>query len=60
MSLSEMTYTWIIGLIAAFLANAIDKKSINTYFNRIHTGASLEWAVGLREDRGRHALRIAS
>lgn len=60
MNVSDMVIVWITSLIAAFLANAIDKKSINTYFDRIHTGASLEWAVGLREDRGRHALRIAS
>lgn len=60
MTFAELVHAWIIGLIAAFLANAIDKKSINTYFNRIHTGANVEWAIGLREDRGRHALRTAA
>jgi len=58
MSVSEMVTAWIVSLIAAFLANAIDKKSINTYFNRIHTGADIEWAVSLRESTGRHALRV--
>jgi len=61
MSLSEMITAWIVSLIAAFLAHAIDKKSLNTYFNRIHTGADIEWAVSLREEpTGRHALRVAS
>jgi len=59
MSLSEMVTAWIVSLIAAFLANAIDKKSINTYFNRIHTGANIEWAASLHEEpTGRHALRV--
>lgn len=64
MSFLELVHAWIIGLIAAFLANAIDKKSINTYFNRIHSGASTEWARGLRdfaqENYGRHAIPIAA
>lgn len=57
----EMIVAWAIGLIAAFLASVIDKKSINTYFNRIHTGASAEWAISLRDrdTYGRHALPIA-
>lgn len=60
MSLQEMITAWLIGLVTAFLANAIDKKSINTYFNRIHTGASVEWAISLRDrdTYGRHALPI--
>lgn len=64
MSLSEMVTAWIVSLIAAFIANAIDKKSINTYFNRVHTGASAEWAKGLRdltlENYGSHAVRVSA
>lgn len=58
----EMILAWAIGLIAAFLAHQIDKKSINTYFDRVHTGASADWAIGLRDNTpssGRHALSIA-
>ena len=61
MTLQEMIAAWFVGLIAAFLANAIDKKSINTYFNRIHTGASAEWAISLHDrtpSTGRHALIV--
>jgi hypothetical protein len=54
-----MVTAWIVGLIAAFLANAIDKKSMNAYFNQIHTGANIEWATSLHEEAtGRHALRV--
>lgn len=63
MSLQEMITAWLIGLVAAFLANAIDKKSINTYFNRIHAGASAEWAISLHDrtpSTGRHARIIAA
>jgi hypothetical protein len=58
----EMITAWVIGLVAAFLAHSIDKKSINTYFNRIHTGADVQWAISLRDNTpstGRHARTIA-
>lgn len=49
----------IIALFGAYLAKQIDRRSLVAHLERLHTGASAEWAAGLREIRGRHA-RIES
>lgn len=45
----------IIALFSAYLAKQIDRRSLLANLERIHTGANVEWAAGLREIRGRHA-----
>lgn len=58
-NVSHVIIGWIIGLIAVYLARAVDRHSLSANLERLHTGASVEWAIGLREHRGRHALRIS-
>lgn len=57
MDFQHYMIAWFVGLIAAYLAARIEKKSIETYFDRVHTGASYEWAHTLRDIPGRHARR---
>lgn len=45
----------IIALFSMYLARQIDRRSLVAHLERLHTGASAEWAAGLREIRGRHA-----
>lgn len=45
----------VIALFSVYLARQIDRRSLMVNLERIHTGASAEWAAGLREIRGRHA-----
>lgn len=45
----------IIALFSVYLARQIDQRSLMAHLERLHTGASAEWASGLREIRGRHA-----
>lgn len=44
-----------IALFSVYLARQIDRKSLMAHLERIHTGASAEWAISLHEVRGRHA-----
>lgn len=46
---------WVIGKLYDFVAYRIDTRSLLVNLERLHTGASVEWASGLRESRGRHA-----
>lgn len=45
----------VIALFSAYLAKQIDRRSLMANLERIHTGASAEWARSLHEVRGRHA-----
>lgn len=45
----------IIALLGAYLARQIDRRSLMMNLERMHTGASAEWAISLHEIRGRHA-----
>lgn len=45
----------VIALLGIYLARRIDSRSLVANLERIHTGASAEWAASLREVPGRHA-----
>jgi hypothetical protein len=46
---------WVFSKLCDFVAYRIDTRSLLANLERLHTGASAEWASGLRESRGRHA-----
>lgn len=45
----------LIALFSVYMAKQIDRRSLLANLERLHTGASAEWAAGLHEIRGRHA-----
>lgn len=57
---SQAVLAWILNVVASLLARAIDGRSLRANLDRLHTGASVEWAIGLREQQGRHALRTTA